>query len=213
MPARFHHYYSLRSNDVLPFFDGIFAVAFTFLSVSIPEELRAGHEGVKELMLAISGYILSGVAVLLYWYKLRRLVQMASQLRWWQLLLCFVSLLVIVTLPKLGSLAFRYGQGSGNFADWTPSQVANMAFLAALLLFDGLVLLFALCLRAQGICQGGRGTALQLVIRAQTVGFLILLLLAGMELVFTWFNSQYVLLVPVVLFIEEVLVARRFAAS
>ncbi|MEI7953126.1 MAG: hypothetical protein WCH37_10685, partial [Synechococcaceae cyanobacterium ELA182] len=37
--------------------------------------------------------------------------------------------------------------------------------------------------------------------------------LGAMELLFSWFNNQYVLMVPLVLLLEELLVARSFSRS
>lgn len=208
---RLQRHYSLGSGDVLPFLDGIFGVALTLLSASIPEQLSAGHAGVVELLVASAGYVLAGIAVLFYWYKLRRLVQMAQRLQLMQLLLCFLGLLTIVALPKMVALAVRYSGGDGDLLHWTSSQVANVGFFGALILVDGIVLLFALSLRRPGACRSGCQRAVQAVIEAQRIGFLVLLVFGLMELVFIWFNSEYVLLVPLILLAEEVMVARRFA--
>jgi hypothetical protein len=53
---------------------------------------------------------------------------------------------------------------------------------------------------------------LETAIKAQVLGFAFLLLLAALELMFTWFNNQYLLLVPVVLLLEELLVVRRISS-
>ena len=203
--------FTLASHDVLPLLDGVFAVAFTLLSASLPEELRAGEAGVADLLLALSCSVLSGAATLLYWFKIRRLVRMVRTLTAKPLLLGFLSLLTIVALPKLAALALRYGQGEGDLFHWTPSQAANVVFLGALFLFDALVLLLAISLRSVVLQEGGPVQALNAGLGAQCFGFVVLLALGMLELTCDWFNNQYVLLVPLVLLLEEVLVARRFS--
>ena len=64
--------HQLQSSEILPFFDAIFAVAFTLLATSVPEQLTAGVAGVGMLLLAITIFMLNGLTVLLYWFKLRR---------------------------------------------------------------------------------------------------------------------------------------------
>lgn len=208
---RVSRHYSLCSGDVLPFLDGIFAVAFTLLSTSIPERLAAGSVGIWDLLVAISSYGLAGIAVLFYWYKMRRLVRLARRLDLPQLLLCFVGLLAIVALPKMVSLAVRYGQGAGDVLHWTPAQVANVSFFSALVLIDAIVLLLAFSLLRSQVCATHAGRSLRAVIKAQRVGFAVLLVIGLMELLVIWFNSEYLVLVPLVLFGEELMVARRFA--
>ena len=203
--------FSLATHDVLPFLDGVFAVAFTLLSASLPEELRGGQAGVADLLLALACSVLSGAATLLYWFKMRRLVRMVRRLHLWPLLLGFVSLLTIVALPKLAALALRYGQGQGDLFHWTPSQSANVVFLGALFLFDGLVLLLAISLYLTVRQEAGPVQALTAALESQAIGFVLLLLLGLLELSCDWFNNQYMLLVPLVLLLEEVLVARRFS--
>ena len=39
-PSPRRHYYSFRSAELRPFLDGVFAVAFTLVALSIPDELR-----------------------------------------------------------------------------------------------------------------------------------------------------------------------------
>ena len=43
-------YLALPSAQVLPFVDGIFAVAFTLMAYSIPEELNGGQTGIINLV-------------------------------------------------------------------------------------------------------------------------------------------------------------------
>ncbi len=205
-----HIFRGLRSREVLPLFDAVFAVAFTLLASGVPEHLMMGIGGVNSLLLAIASFLLNGVAVLLYWFKLRRLLVIARQLNPPQVLLSFASMLTIVVLPKLSALALVYGGGTGNVFIWTFSQEVNVVFLGALFLFDGFCLLFALSLRRHRPRASHTQQELTTAIQAQAIGFAVLVLLGAMELMFSWFNNQYVLLVPLVLLLEEVLVARRF---
>jgi uncharacterized membrane protein len=203
----------LRCQEVLPLFDAVFAVAFTLLASSVPEQLLMGIHGVGSLLLAIASFLLNGVTVLLYWFKLRRLLVIARRLNPVQMVLGFASMLTIVVLPKLSALALIYGGGSGNLNAWTPSQRVNVVFLGALFLFDGLCLLFALSLRGHGPRASHTQQELTTAILAQAIGFAALVSLGAMELLFSWFNNQYVLMVPLVLLLEELLVARSFSRS
>jgi uncharacterized membrane protein len=204
--------HSLRSSEILPFFDAIFAVAFTLLAYSVPERLMAGLGGVTYLTLSVSTFVLNGITVLLYWFKLRRLLVICRVVHTSQLVIILVSMVTIVVLPKLSALTLFYGNGEGNLLTWSRSQVVNMVFLGVLFLFDGFCLLFALSLRQHRPRQSHTTKELDTAIQAQLLGFGALLILAAMELLFTWFNNEYVLLVPLILLVEEVLVARRFAA-
>lgn len=203
-----HH---LSSREILPFFDAIFAVAFTLLATSVPERLMTGLSGVGHLMLAITIFLLNGITVLLYWFKLRRLLVISRVVHPSQMAIILISLVTIVVLPKLSALALYHGNGQGNLFSWSPSQVVNMVFLGILFLFDGFCLLFALSLRRHTSRQSHTSQELETAIQTQSLGFVALLILAAMELLFTWFNNEYVLLVPLILLAEELLVARRFA--
>jgi uncharacterized membrane protein len=208
-PAR----HNLHSREVLPLFDAIFAVGFTLLAYNLPEELMEGLNGVGSLGLAIATFLLNGITVLLYWFKLRRLLVIARVVEAPQLLIILISMLTIVVLPKLSALALYYGGGKGNLFSWTPAQVVNMVFLGTLFLFDGFCLLFALSLRRHRPRFAHTNSELATAIHAQQLGFTALIILAGMELLFSWFNNQYVMLVPLVLLMEELIVARRFACQ
>ena len=203
-----HH---LQSSEILPFFDAIFAVAFTLLAYSVPERLTTGVAGVGMLMLAITIFVLNGLTVLLYWFKLRRLLVISRRVDANQIAIILISLVAIVVLPKLSALALYYGNGEGNLFSWSPAQIVNMVFLSVLFLFDGFCLLFALSLRRHRPRQAHTTKELETAIKAQLLGFAALLILAVMELLFTWFNNEYVLFVPLILIAEELLVARWFA--
>jgi uncharacterized membrane protein len=212
MDYRWRRLHSLRTSEVLPLFDAVFAVAFTLLAYSVPEELEMGFDGVNGLLLAIASSLFSGIAVLLYWWKMRRLLRICRSLHSEQLLIGFASMLIIVAFPKLSQLALLYGGGQGDLLAWTPSQIVNVLFLGALFLFDGLCLGFALSLRSHQPLQPHSRQLLETAIEAQSVGFAVLMLLAVLELLFNWFNNQYLMLVPLVLLLEELLVVRRMAS-
>jgi hypothetical protein len=68
-----------------------------------------------------------------------------------------------------------------------------------LFVFDLLVLGFAFSLRHHRLEAVRSSRVVRTSLRAHALGFCALLLLALMELIFLWFNYQYVVLVPVVL--------------
>ena len=206
-------YLALPSAQALPFVDGIFAVAFTLMAYSIPEELSGGQSGLIDLASAVGCFLLGGIAVILYWFKMRRLVQMAGELHPPQLLIGFFSLLTIVALPKMSTLALRYGQGDGSFSNWTTSQTANSFYLGILVIFDVLILLFALSLQQHQPCRRRGGRLMRALIRSQAYGLTVLVILGSLELLATWFNAEYILLVPIVLIAEEAIVAQQFARA
>ena len=202
-----HH--QLEAASFLPMFDGVFAVATTLLAYSLPDMLD-GMNDQGHLLQPIVSFELVGVAVLLYWFKLRRLILLARRLFVPQLLFGILALIAIVIMPKLASLVILYGNGTGTVFRWTLSQQVNVSFLMSLFLFDGLALLFALSLRFHSHLPLASRQELTIAIECQTLGLLALLMMALMELYLDWFNSQFVWLVPLVLIAEEVLVARRF---
>ncbi|MEB3270995.1 MAG: TMEM175 family protein [Synechococcus sp.] len=208
-----NRYFAMATPQVLPFLDGIFAVAFTLMAYSIPEDLRAGGDGLKDLLIAISGFLLGAVAVILFWFKLRRLVLLARELHLTQLILGFLAVLSIVAIPKMGALVVRYGQGAGSISDWTISQGINTLYLGTLFFFDILILLFAASLREHGPLRAGSQRLIADLVHCQLLGTLVLLGLAVLELLTEWFNTEYLLLVPLVLILEELIIALRFAAS
>lgn len=201
-----HH--RLEAPATLPLFDGVFAVALTLLAFSVPEQIGTSID-VVSLYGAVLAYALNGIAILLYWYKMRRLVVLTRALHLQQLLLGLLGLLTVVVLPKFSALALEYGHGQGDLNNWTLAQISNVSFLGALFLFDGLCLLYAISLLAHGAVRRSDQLHVRAAVRAQAFGFTVLLLMAGMELLLSWFNNQYVFLVPVVLLVEEFLIARR----
>ena len=114
-------------RELLPFYASVFAVDFTLLASSVPEELVMGIHGVGSLLLVIA----------------RRLNPV-------QMVLGFTGRLTIVVLAKLSALAQIYGGGSGNLNAWPPSPEVKLLCLGSLFLLDGLDLLDALSLRGHG---------------------------------------------------------------
>jgi uncharacterized membrane protein len=190
LPTQHHHYYSFRAPELLPFLDGVFAVAFTLVALTIPDRISTSSNSLHQLLVILSSSALSSLAVLLYWFKLRRLVVSARLLYLRQLVLLFISLLVLVILPQMASLALRYGQGEGTLFHWTESQAANVFFLGVLFVFDLLVLAFAFSLRHHRLEAVRSSRVVRTSLRAHALGFCALLLLALMELIFLWFNYQ-----------------------
>ena len=88
---------------MLPLFDTLFGVALTLLAYSLPENLNTSMDA-DSLLRAIATYLLAGLAVIIYWYKLRRLIEISRTLLIPQLLLGMTSLLLIVLMPRLAQL-------------------------------------------------------------------------------------------------------------
>ena len=71
--------------------------------------------------------------------------------------------------------------------------------------------MFALSLRRCRFVLKTSRNEIVISIRAQLAGFLVLSVLASMELFFLWFNNEFVFVVPIVVLLEEVLVAHQFS--
>jgi len=205
-----HH--TLRASAVLPLFDGIFAVALTLLVFNVPDMLAMGMGG-HQLLLSLLAYGLSAVVVVVYWFKLRRLVELGRYLHVPQLLLLAQALLTICLYPKLASLVLLYGQQPGTIFTLTPGQLVNTAFLLVLFVFDGLCLLFAWSLTAKHYARITNRQFLRHGLWAQVYGLILLAVMAVLELFTPWFNGQYVYLTPVVLLAEEVVLARQLVRA
>jgi len=203
---------TLRTGAVLPLFDSVFGVALTFLAFSLPDSVMGGMDAAR-LVTAIASYGLTGVAVLIYWFKLRRLIELARFLHPPQILLGFLGLMVIVLLPRMAQLVILHGNGQGDLFHWTPAQIVNVMFLSALLVFDGLCLLFALTMMRHRHVRSHARHEVLIVFRCQVYGFLVLASMGLMVLLLRSFNNQYILLVPFVLIAEELLVAWRFVRA
>ena len=200
-----HH--SLKAREVLPFYDSVFAVAFTLLAFNLPDRLGAAT-GSPQLLDILGWYGLSAVAVFLYWLKLRRLVLLDRFLQLPQLGLIALGLLTVVLVPKLASLVLRHGVGAGTLLHWTLAQVVNTTCLAFLLLFNVICLVYALSLQARRSHRRRSDLLLQGVINTQLLGLMAMAALVVLELCFTWFDNQYMFLLPLILVAEEISVLR-----
>lgn len=199
---------TLRAKEVLPFYDGVFAVAFTLLAFSLPDRL-VGLMGQISLLQSIGIYALAGVTVIIYWFKLRRLMLLDRLLQPPQLLLVALGLITVVLLPKLASLVLHHGVGVGNLLHWSLAQLVNTLCLTVLLLFNLVCWLYAASLRRRDGHRRRSDRLLAGVMRTQSWGMLCLLVLLVLELGFTWFDNQYFYLVPFILLLEELAVARE----
>jgi uncharacterized membrane protein len=198
---------SLRASEVLPFYDSVFAAAFTLLAFNLPDRLAAAMVSLP-LLSALGWYGLMAVSVSLYWYKLRRLVVLDRFLQPPQLLLLALGLLIVVLLPKLASLVLRHGVGAGTLLEWTLPQVVNTTCLGLLVLFNILCYLYAWSLQRRRGHRGRSGRLLEGMMLTQLLGLAAMVVLIVLELSFTWFDNQYIYLLPLVLIAEEITVAR-----
>jgi uncharacterized membrane protein len=107
---------------VLPLFNTLLGVALTLLACSLPEHLNTSMEA-NALLAAVATYLLAGLAVIVYWFKLRRLIEILRILLVPQLLFGMASLLLIVLMPRLAQLVVCDGAGRGDLTHWTPSQI------------------------------------------------------------------------------------------
>ncbi|MEB3271752.1 MAG: hypothetical protein VKJ44_08920 [Synechococcus sp.] len=199
-----HH--SLRSQDLLPFYDSVFAVAFTLLAYNLPDRISDGRS--DTLLDPLGWYLLTGTAVFLYWLKLRRLVLLDRVVQLPQLALVGAGLLIVVLIPKLASLVLSHGVGAGSLFHWTLPQIVNTTFLGLLLLFNLFCLLYALGLRRRRNHQGQNNPVLRRVVSSQWIGMAGVVVLMGLQLLFPWFDNEYVFLMPLILVIEEAMVLR-----
>ena len=199
--------HTLRASEVLPFYDSVFAVAFTLLAYNLPDRLMAMAAGAK-LLHSMSVYALAGVAVFLYWFRLRRLIEVDRYLQPLQLGLVALALMVVVVLPKLASLVLSHGAGSGSIVNWSQAQVVNTLCLSFLVLINLICLLYARSLQQQRIHRSSSSRFLNGVIRTQSIGLYFNILLIILELSLTWFDTQYLYLLPLTLIAEEIVIAR-----
>jgi uncharacterized membrane protein len=195
-----HH--RLPTNAVLPLFDSLFAVAITLLSYSLPDHLMSTMDAVK-LGQTVSLFMLTGVAVTLYWYKFRRLIHITRVLLPTQMILGMFSLLLIVMMPKLVQLQAIEGGGSGDLTNWTPSQIINTIFIFFLAFVDGVCFVYARSLIKQPFIRSRDRLTLRPRLQAQAAGFAVMIGLGILEILSSQFNNEYLLLVPLTLLIEE----------
>ena len=203
-----HH--TLRGNALLPLFDGIFAVALTLLAFNVPDMLNQSM-GASLLIECLLAYGVSALVVMLYWFKLRRLIGLCRYLHLPQMALVAQAMLTICLYPKLASLVLLYGHESGTWFALTRGQLSNTAFLLVLFLFEAICLLFSLSLTTRHCNRKESRLILRQVTRAQSLGFVFLAGMALLELFTPWFNRQYVFLIPLVLLAEELAVAREYS--
>lgn len=197
-----HH--SLRARDLLPFYDSVFAVAFTLLAFNLPDRLSGGESG--KLLDPLGWYVLTGMAVFLYWLKLRRLVLLDRSVQLPQLGLIAAAMLTVVLIPKFASLVLSHGVGAGTIFNWTLPQVVNTTFLSILILFNLCCLLYALGLNRRRNHLHRNRSLLTSVVTSQWLGMAGMVILMALQLLFPWFDNQYVFLLPLILLAEETIV-------
>jgi uncharacterized membrane protein len=200
----------LRSSSVLPLFDSVFGVAITLLAFSVPDHVMSQMD-IQDFALAVAIYFLSGITVVIYWFKLRKLVQIARILLLPQIVIGVACILLIVLIPKFVALVVLYGDGSGDLFRWTPSQVVNTIFLCALFLFDLLCLCFAFSLAFHPHTREGELRRIRSALGVQLVGFMALFSLGILELVLESFNNEYVIIAPLILIVEELVTVLRLS--
>jgi len=86
-----------------------------------------------------------------------------------------------------------------------------MAYLSALFLFNSLCLIFSWSLTTHHYYKKSNQATLRHVIGAQLLGFGFLLAMIFAEFFSDNFNNEYIFLVPLVLIVEELLVAVQFS--
>lgn len=197
-----HH--SLRSKDLLPFYDSVFAVAFTLLAFNLPDRLSNGGSGT--LLAPLGWYVLTGMAVFLYWLKLRRLVLLDRIVQLPQLGLVAAGLLTVVLIPKLASLVLNHGVGAGTIFNWTLPQIVNTTFLSILILFNLCCLLYAFALNQRRNHLRLNSAVLRSVMASQWLGMVGMAILMVLQLLVPWFDNEYVFLLPLILLVEEAFV-------
>lgn len=198
--------HTLRASEILPFYDGVFAVAFTLLAYNLPDQLMHSM-ATDTLASSLWIYALVGIAICIYWFKLRRLVLIDRWLQPPQLTLVCMALMGVVLLPKLFNLVLKHGAGSGNLIHWTLPQVVNTLCLLFLISLNLISLLYALSLRRRRARPTPDRRTLDGIITTQTAGLGLNLVLMGLELSFTWFDNQYIFILPILLIIEEIITA------
>ena len=203
-----HH--TIRANGLLPFFDAIFAVALTLLAFNIPSVLEMKDYGAS-LFNSILAYSLTGIIVILYWFKLRRLIVVARFLHVPQLLCLGQAILIVCLFPKMANLVLLHGAQAGSIFELSLGQIVNTAYLAALFAFNVLCLIFAMSLTTHHYYKKGNQAMLRHVIGGQWLGFVLILAMAIAEIFWVGFNNEYIFLVPFALIVEELLVATQFS--
>jgi uncharacterized membrane protein len=203
-----HH--TLRADALLPFFDAIFGAALTLLVFDVPSMLDMSGQ-YQKLFTPIQIYCFTGLIVVLYWFRLRRLIGIARFLHVPQLLCLGQAVLAICLFPKLSNLVLLYGSQPGSIFELTKGQVVNTVYLSVLFLFNALCFVFAWSLTTRHYFKSASLGILRHVMRGQLLGFCVLLVMVGAVIFSDEFNNQYIYLVPVVIIVEEGLVAAQFS--
>jgi uncharacterized membrane protein len=203
-----HH--TIRANSLLPFFDAIFAVILTLLAFNVPSMFDMEGQAAY-LFTSILAYCLTGLIVILYWFKLRRLIGVCRFLHVPQLLCLGQAILTICLFPKMANLVVLYGSQSGSIFELSRGQLANTVYLVTLFVFNALCLIFAWSLTTHHYYKKANQSMLRHVITSQLLGFSIVLAMIFAEFFLTGFNNQYIFLVPLVLIVEELFVAAQFS--
>lgn len=204
-PSLRHH--TLRARDLLSFYDGVFAVAITTLAASIPTALGSMGSS-AELVRGMITYILVAATIGLYWFKLRRLIVIDRHIQAAQILLTGLMLTSVVLVPKLAGLVLRHGVGMGSLWLWSYAQVVNTLCLGLLVTLNLLCLVYALSLNRRRSHRSRHQQLLQGIVTTQQWSFAANLGLLGLELGVTWFDTEYLFLIPLILLVEEVVVIR-----
>uniref|UniRef100_UPI004047798E TMEM175 family protein n=1 Tax=Cyanobium sp. TaxID=2164130 RepID=UPI004047798E len=148
-----HH--TLRANALLPFFDAIFAVALTLLAFNVPEMLH-GDTSHVHLFGSILAYCLTGLIVILYWFKLRRLIGVCRFLHVPQLLCLGQAILTICLFPKMANLVLLYGsQGGLNISNY-PGSIGQYGLFGGALFVQLALLDFCLVAHDSPLLQKGQ---------------------------------------------------------
>jgi uncharacterized membrane protein len=203
-----HH--TLRADTLLPFFDSVFGAALTLLVFDVPSMLDMSGQ-YQKLFTPILIYCLTGLIVILYWFRLRRLIGIARFLHVPQLLCLGQAMLAICLFPKLSNLVLLYGSQPGSIFELSQGQIVNMAYLFALFLFNSLCFVFAWSLASRHSCRNANQGILRHVMRGQLLGFGFLVAMVVAVIFSDRFNNEYIYLVPIVIVVEEGLVAAQFS--
>jgi len=204
--------HALPNTAVLPLFDTLFGVALTLLAYSVPDHLMDGMDAVK-LGQTVTIYLLTGIAVILYWYKLRRLIHITRILLPTQLILGMLSLLLIVMMPKFAQLVATQGGGVGDLNNWTPSQIVNTIFVFFLGFVDGVCLAYGQSLFRHPYIRDRDRKTIKVRVQVQLAGFALMIGLGILEITSTRFNNEYVLLIPLILIAEEWWLGKRLSGT
>jgi uncharacterized membrane protein len=171
-----------------------------------------GVDAVK-LGQTVTIYLLTGIAVILYWYKLRRLIHITRILLPTQLILGMLSLLLIVMMPKFAQLVATQGGGVGDLNNWTPSQIVNTIFVFFLGFVDGVCLAYGQSLFRHPYIRDRDRKTIKVRVQVQLAGFALMIGLGILEITSTRFNNEYVLLIPLILIAEEWWLGKRLSGT